>query len=78
MPYFDFFWTDRALDKISQHGISEFDFERIVMNPHSNDVSRSSGHELAFGFVDNRLVCCNYEMLDTTTVFPITAFFIGE
>ena len=75
MPVFEFFWTEEVADHCSAHGIDLDDFERIVRNPLSTDISRSSGQLCAFGFdSEGNYTICVYEMLDALTVLPITAY----
>ena len=82
MPYFDFIWetTDAGnVAHIAEHGLSPEDIEPIVLNPDRLGVSRSSGRPIAFGFTeDGREIAVVYEQIDECTVYPITAFEVGE
>lgn len=74
MPYFLFVWNDEIEKYLDQHGVTPDEFEAVDCNPESVDKSRSSGREIAFGEVDGRFLACVYEMLDRTTVLPVTAY----
>lgn len=79
MAWFDFFWTDDALEHIAEHGVSREDFERVVCHPFDEDFSRSSGDLAAFGYTeDGRYIIAVYEMLDDITVLPTTSYEVPE
>jgi uncharacterized DUF497 family protein len=82
MPYFDFIWetTDNGnVAHIAEHGFMPEDIEPIVLDPDRLSVSRSSGRPIAFGITDDgREVAVVYEQIDECTVYPITAFEVGE
>jgi hypothetical protein len=42
--------------------------------PESVEQSRSSDRLIAFGEVDGRYLACVYEMIDETTILPVTAY----
>ncbi len=77
MPWFDVFWTDSRVRKLSEHGITQDDFERIVMRFRNPTRSRSRrDRQAAFGHTaDGRYVICVYELLDDgITIIPVTAY----
>ena len=75
MPYYFFIWNDEAIAHLAEHGISPEEFEQIVCNPLSDDISRSTGRPVAFGLTDDgRRIMCVYELIDVSTVLPITAY----
>jgi len=82
MPYFDFIWetSDKGnVAHIAEHGFTPEDIESIVLNPDRLSVSRSSGRPIAFGWTDNgREIAVVYERIDEWTVYPITAFEVGN
>jgi len=82
MPHFDFIWetTDEGnVSHIAEHGFKPEEVEPIVLNPDRLSVSQSSGRPIAFGFTDDgREVAVVYEKIDEWTVYPITAFEVGE
>jgi len=75
MPYYFFIWTDENASHIAEHGITQDEFEAVVCNPESMDVSRSSGLPVAFGFTESeRQLACVYKILDDHEIFPVTAY----
>jgi uncharacterized DUF497 family protein len=74
MPYYLFLWNDEIEEHLAEHDVSPEEFEAVVCDPDSVDTSRSSGREIAFGEVNGRFLACVYEMLDKTTVLPVTAY----
>lgn len=74
MPFYLFVWNDLIEAHLAEHGVSMDEFEAVVCDPESIDFSRSSGREIAFGEVDGRFLACVYEMLDESTVLPVTAY----
>ena len=74
MPYYLFLWNDVIVEHLSEHGVSQDEFEAVVCDPESVDTSRSSGRQIAFGEIDGRFLACVYEMIDDSTVLPITAY----
>ena len=82
MPYFAFIWEttdDGNVSHIAENGLKTEDVESIVLNPDRLTESRSSGRPIAFGFTDDgREVAVVYEQIDECTVYPITAFEVGE
>jgi uncharacterized DUF497 family protein len=79
MAYFDFIWTDEAINHIAQHGISQEDFEEVVCQPQSKGFSRSSGLPAAWGHTsDGRYLIVVYEEVDEVTILPISAYEVPE
>lgn len=74
MPFYLFVWNDEIEGHLAQHGVSPDEFEAVVCDPEEVDTSRSSGREIAFGEVNGRFLACVYELLDETTVLPVTAY----
>jgi hypothetical protein len=74
MPFYLFIWNDLIEEHLAEHGVSPGEFEAIVCDPDSVDRSRSSGREIAFGETGGRLLACVYELLDASTVLPVTAY----
>jgi hypothetical protein len=77
MPYYLFLWNGLIEEHLSEHGVTPDEFETIVCDPESVDVSRSSGRIIAFGEIDGRFLACVYEMIDEATVLPVTAYEVG-
>jgi uncharacterized DUF497 family protein len=76
MPFYLFHWNEHNL---AQNGVSPEEFEEVLCNPYREDVSRSSGRPIAFGYTaGQRYLACVYEMLDEMTVLPVTAYELEE
>ena len=55
--------------------ITPDEFEEVVSNPETEDVSRSSGVPIAFGTTsEGRRICCVVKRLDRDTIEPVTAY----
>jgi uncharacterized DUF497 family protein len=74
MPFYLFHWNDLNEEHLSEHGVSPEEFEAVVCDPESVEQSRSSDRLIAFGEVDGRFLACVYEMIDETTILPVTAY----
>jgi uncharacterized DUF497 family protein len=75
MAWLDFVWTDTAVDKIAQHGLSVSDVETVIQNPIDVSESRSSDRLVARGYTDDgRWIVCVYEAVDRITIMPVTAY----
>jgi len=75
MPYYEFVWTDDIIAHLGDHGVSPEEFEAVVSDPESRDKSRTTKRPCCFGATpEGRYLYCVYEMLDETTVIPITAY----
>ena len=79
MPYYEFIWTDEAVEHLDEHDVSQDDFEEVVCNPIGSGKSRSSKLPVAFGYTsDGRYIMAVYRMLDDLTVLPVTAYEVNE
>ena len=82
MPYFDIIWNHESggnVEHIAENGLSTEDIEAVLLNPVANDVSRSSGRPVALGFAtDGRYIFVVYEQIDEMTLYPATAYVVGE
>jgi hypothetical protein len=79
MPYYFFLWTDEIVEHLAEHGITAEDFEKVVSQPVDVRRSRSSGLPAAFGYTaDGRYIIAIYELLDDTTILPVTAYEVPE
>ena len=57
------------------HGVTQDEFEEVLLNPTNTDKSRSTGRPVAFGdTLAGRHLFIVYEIIDTDTVYPITAY----
>jgi hypothetical protein len=58
-----------------EHGVSKEEIEYVLKNPEDCDLSRSSGLPVVFGTtVAGRHLMVVYEVVDTDTVYPVTAY----
>lgn len=79
MAYLEFVWNDAIVEHIGEHGISQDDFEHVVLHPRSKGYSRSSGLPAAWGYTpDERYIIAVYEELDEMTILPVTAYEVPE
>jgi uncharacterized DUF497 family protein len=75
MPVYRFFWYDENTEHVEEHDVSIDDFEAIVCDPLDTETSRSSDRLVSFGYAeDGRKLVCVYEMIDETTILPVTAY----
>jgi hypothetical protein len=75
MPLYFFIWTPEIIDHLAEHDVTPEEFEQVVSHPDQEDVSRSTGNPLAFGFTsDGRYLCCVFKLLDEDTIEPVTAY----
>jgi uncharacterized DUF497 family protein len=78
VPYF-FYWTQENVAHLEEHDVSPEEFEEVVSDPEETDTSRTTGRSIAFGLTSTgKYLACVYEMLDETTVYPITAYEVDE
>jgi hypothetical protein len=79
MPYYFFIWTPEIVDHFAEHDVTPDEFEEVVSNSDVEDVSRSTGRPVAFGFTsEGRQLCCVFKRLDGDSIEPVTAFDVGE
>jgi uncharacterized DUF497 family protein len=75
MPFYFFLWDEAVVEHLAEHDVTPAEFEEIVQWSRDRGTSASSGRPLAGGFADDgRLIICVYELIDETTVLPITAY----
>ena len=79
MPWYQYIWSEAAIEHLDQHGISPDDFEYVVANSKVKLKSRSSGLPGVKGYTqDGRYIIAFFEKIDEVTVVPVTAYEIGE
>ena len=79
MPYYFFVWTPEIVEHVAEHDVTTEEFEEVVSNPEFEDVSRSSGNPVAFGYTSNgRYLCCVFRRIDQDMIEPVTAYEVGE
>jgi uncharacterized DUF497 family protein len=79
MAWFEFIWLEGDegnIEHIAEHGISMDDFEHVFDNYSDEDVSRSSGRPLRFGYTeDGRYIAVVFEwIVDDVEILPVTAY----
>ena len=79
MPYFEFLWTEESVRHIAEHGVSQADFEAVVMHSRNRGLSRRSMLPVAWGYTsDGRYILDVYEHVDAIIVRPVTAYEVPE
>ncbi|MBC7856108.1 MAG: BrnT family toxin [Pirellulaceae bacterium] len=75
MPFYLFIWDGENEKHLEEHGVSPEEFSEVVCDPHRVEKSRSSGRPIAFGYTSTgRYLACVYEMIDETSIYPVTAY----
>ena len=70
---------DGNVDHISEHGLTQQDVEDVLFGVHELDTSRSSGRPIALGFTSaGEYICVVFELIDSETVYPVTAYSLEE
>jgi uncharacterized DUF497 family protein len=63
----------------AEHGVSKEEVEEVFENAIDEDVSRTSGRPVVFGFSNaGRHLIVVYEEIDDLTVYPVTAYDVPE
>jgi uncharacterized DUF497 family protein len=80
VPWFQYIWSEEAVEHLAEHGISQDDFEFVMEHPISKTTSDSSGRPLVFGYTsDGRHIAAIFELLDDgITVVPVTCYEVPE
>ena len=79
MPYYFFIWDDENEQHIAEHDVSPNEFEEVVCDPDSSGESRTTGRPIAFGYTTTgRYLACVYDLIDDSTVYPVTAYEIDS
>lgn len=80
MAWFEFIWLERDgedqgnIEHCAVNDVSMDDFEHVFDNYDDEDVSRSSGRPMRFGYTeDGRYIAVVFEWIDDMTVLPVTA-----
>ena len=75
MPYYFFVWNDETVQHLAEHNVTPDEFEQAVCRPIGGETSRTTGRPIAFGYTsEGRKLACIYELVDESTVLPITAY----
>jgi uncharacterized DUF497 family protein len=79
VPFYFFVWNAQIEEHLAQHGVAPGEFEAVVCDPDEVDQSRSSKRVIAFGeTTTGKYLVCVYELVDGTTVLPITAYEVED
>ena len=79
MPFYLFIWNDLIEGHLAAHGVTPDEFEEVVCDPDEVYPSRLSGRPIAFGATSTgKYLACVYELLDDTTVLPVTAYEVED
>lgn len=75
MPYYFFAWTPDIIEHLEEHDVATEEFEEVVSEPEFEDVSRSTGNPIAFGWTSTgRYLCCVFKRIDGDVIEPVTAY----
>jgi uncharacterized DUF497 family protein len=75
MPHVLFVWNDELIEYIGRHGVTQDEFEEVVLSSEELVSSRSSGRPIAFGPTSTgKYLACVFEYLDQDQVIPVTAY----
>ncbi len=79
MPFCFCVWNEANIDHVAQHDVTMGEFEEVVGAPDSTAESHSSDRHIAMGMTSTgRYLCCVYELIDETTIYPFTAYEIDR
>lgn len=79
MPFYLFIWNEMIERHLAAHSVTPDEFEEVVCDPDEVGESRSSGHPIAFGATSTgKYLACVFELLDDTTVLPVTAYEVED
>ncbi len=71
----EFFWTDRNIAHIAEHGLTPRDIEHAYATASEFTKSRSSGRPAFYGMdEDFQTIFVVYRELDTNTWYVVTAY----
>ena len=81
VPYYDIIWNPEPggnVEHIAEHDLTPDDVEAVLLYPVAEDISRSSGRPMVYGFTpDGRYIVVVYEEIDDHTLYPVTAYIVG-
>lgn len=84
MPLIDIVWDlpddpDGNVWHIAEHGLMPADVEHVLNHPRKRGTSRASGRPMVFGRTpDGESIAVVYEDIDSSTVYPVTAYPVEE
>ena len=81
VPYYDIIWNPEPggnVEHIAENDLTPDDVEAVLLYPVAEDISRSSGRPMVYGFTpDGRYIVVVYEGIDDHTLYPVTAYVVG-
>lgn len=79
MPFEEVVWTDRAIRKIAEHGVTMDEVEQALANPQRQGRSASSSLPYTMGVTNaRRWLVVIYERVDAITICPVTAYGLDD
>ncbi len=79
MPHVYFVWNDEIVESLAQHGVTQDEFEEVVLNSIELLRSRSSARPMVFGPTSTgKFLACVFEYLDDDAVIPVTAYEVDD
>jgi uncharacterized DUF497 family protein len=79
MTWLQFIWDDDNTEHVAEHDVTQDEFEEVVLRPERVEVSKSTGRPIAFGFTSTgKFIAAVYDEIDEDTVYPVTAYEIGD
>jgi uncharacterized DUF497 family protein len=79
VPFYFFIWNDQIEEHLMEHGVTPDEYEEVVCGPDEVDPSHSSDRLVAYGETSTgKYLACIYELLDETTILPITAYEVED
>ena len=84
MGFLQIIWDDENdpngnVEHVAKHGLMIEDVEGVLAAPTDEDVSKSSGLPVVWGYTaDNTYIIVVYEWLDESTIRVITAYEVPE
>jgi hypothetical protein len=75
MPHHEFLWTDRAIEKVEDNGLTVEEVEYAVRNAYRREESRNSPRDVFLGFTPSgERICVPFDEVDAVVIAPVTAF----
>lgn len=79
MSYYFFAWSPEIEEHLAEHDVSPEEFEEVVSDPDTEDISRSTGNPIAFGWTsEGRYLCCVFKRSGDDIIEPVTAYEVEE
>jgi hypothetical protein len=74
MAWFDFFWYERNLEHLAEHGVTAEEFQHVVCHTRQRGFGHRGSNMVQGYTAEGRFLCCHFRMIDQITVLPITAY----